>query len=375
MERTPPASPLHHALRAATGVLHRRLEQRLDLMGLVGPALSLSRYQAVLRTFYGYYLPVEAAVAELMQDGLERGLAFEPQAALLARDLAALGLDAGAVVALPRCGELPRLAAREDVAGCLYVLEGASLGGQVIAREVCQRLGLTPGAGASFFAGRGASTAERWRGSPWMARRCGHRQWASGADRRRGLRRVPDLRSLGRAARGCGMNGDGTAPPGVDLTNCEREPIHIPAAIQPHGLLLALDERSLIVTQISDNTEQQLGVPLREVLTRSLADALGPEPAGQVRAAVERGRFDETNPLAVVAHGRSFDGILHRHDGVTILELERSQPPPTGRGAREPLRLALERLQRAKTLQDLCRGHRPRDPAHHGLRAGDAVSV
>ena len=30
----------------------------------------------------------------------------------------------------------------------------------------------------------------------------------------------------------------------VDLTNCEREPIHIPGAIQPHGLLLALDAES-----------------------------------------------------------------------------------------------------------------------------------
>ena len=26
-----------------------------------------------------------------------------------------------------------------------------------------------------------------------------------------------------------------------DLTNCEREPIHIPGAIQPHGVLLALE--------------------------------------------------------------------------------------------------------------------------------------
>ena len=25
----------------------------------------------------------------------------------------------------------------------------------------------------------------------------------------------------------------------IDLTNCEREPIHIPGTIQPHGVLLA----------------------------------------------------------------------------------------------------------------------------------------
>ena len=26
----------------------------------------------------------------------------------------------------------------------------------------------------------------------------------------------------------------------VDLTNCDREPIHVPGSIQPHGFLLAL---------------------------------------------------------------------------------------------------------------------------------------
>ena len=31
----------------------------------------------------------------------------------------------------------------------------------------------------------------------------------------------------------------------VDLTNCEDEPIHIPGAIQPHGLLLAVDPDTL----------------------------------------------------------------------------------------------------------------------------------
>jgi two-component system, chemotaxis family, sensor kinase Cph1 len=27
----------------------------------------------------------------------------------------------------------------------------------------------------------------------------------------------------------------------VDLTNCDREPIHVPGAVQPHGLLLEIE--------------------------------------------------------------------------------------------------------------------------------------
>ena len=46
----------------------------------------------------------------------------------------------------------------------------------------------------------------------------------------------------------------------VDLTNCEREPIHIPGQIQPHGLLLAADLQSLSVVQWSINALAELGV-------------------------------------------------------------------------------------------------------------------
>jgi light-regulated signal transduction histidine kinase (bacteriophytochrome) len=30
--------------------------------------------------------------------------------------------------------------------------------------------------------------------------------------------------------------------PAPDLTNCDREPIHIPGSIQPHGVVLVLDQ-------------------------------------------------------------------------------------------------------------------------------------
>jgi len=33
----------------------------------------------------------------------------------------------------------------------------------------------------------------------------------------------------------------------VDLTTCDREPIHVPGAIQPHGVLLALDDALRVV--------------------------------------------------------------------------------------------------------------------------------
>ena len=40
----------------------------------------------------------------------------------------------------------------------------------------------------------------------------------------------------------------------VDLTNCDREPIHIPGSVQPHGALLAVDPKTLRVVQAGGDT-------------------------------------------------------------------------------------------------------------------------
>jgi heme oxygenase len=49
-----------------------------------------------------------------------------------------------------------------QLAGTLYAIEGATLGGQVIARHVEINRGFTSLTGARFFIGYGAETAQRW---------------------------------------------------------------------------------------------------------------------------------------------------------------------------------------------------------------------
>ena len=53
---------------------------------------------------------------------------------------------------------------------------------------------------------------------------------------------------------------------GVDIANCDREPIHIPGAVQPHGVLLSLREPELVVVQASDNTADLFGRVVAYVL-------------------------------------------------------------------------------------------------------------
>jgi heme oxygenase len=91
------------------------------------------------------------------------GFPLRARSELIESDLLALGLSRREIAELPRCTDLPRLSCTEDLAGCLYVLEGACLGGQVIARALRERLGVAKGSGASFFTGDAEGTSARWR--------------------------------------------------------------------------------------------------------------------------------------------------------------------------------------------------------------------
>ena len=153
------ASSLRQQLKCATATLHRRVEAQL---GLLDQELSFRRYRQVLETFYGFYAPIEIRLSLLADAGPPLGFPLRARAGLIANDLVALGLSSRALVELPWCAELPRLSCREHLAGCLYVLEGACLGGQVVARALRRRLAVAKGSGASFFVGDDDGTAARW---------------------------------------------------------------------------------------------------------------------------------------------------------------------------------------------------------------------
>lgn len=158
----PPAgSPrLRERLRDAVGPLHDALDRSLGF--LLEPGLDRRRYRDVLAAFYGVYAPLEDRLTALRAVSPPLPVPWVARTRLLADDLRALGLAEDELASLPRCEHgLPTGVG--PLAGCLYVLEGASLGGLVITRAVRDALGVGVGAGASFFTGEGPATAARWR--------------------------------------------------------------------------------------------------------------------------------------------------------------------------------------------------------------------
>ena len=120
-------------------------------------------YVGLLESFLGFFEPVERNLATL-QGWNKIGLNIEQRmrASLLRNDLAALRHDDSETRAFIECAELPRLTSMEDALGCMYVLEGSTLGGQFIYRELHSRFGISAETGSSFFYGYGAQSGSMW---------------------------------------------------------------------------------------------------------------------------------------------------------------------------------------------------------------------
>lgn len=147
----------------------------------------------------------------------------------------------------------------------------------------------------------------------------------------------------------------GTAAGTVDLSNCDREPIHIPGRIQGHGYLLALREPDLTIIQVSSNIASLANKSTAQVLGMRADRLVAEGDAERCRRWLLSPDVRETSPTRLVVSGKVFDATAHRHDGTLILELENGRlgdvgPPNDYR----PVRMAMGRLQEAKTLADFC---------------------
>lgn len=113
-------------------------------------------------------------------------------------------------------------------------------------------------------------------------------------------------------------------PPELDLSQCDREPIHLLGGIQPHGVLLAFREPDLVVAVASANTEPLLGLSPQALLGQPITRVLDAPALHRVHAGTAAG------PVRVTVRGRACSALLHDSDGLAVLELE----PLTGEDAR-----------------------------------------
>lgn len=114
----------------------------------------------------------------------------------------------------------------------------------------------------------------------------------------------------------------------ADLSNCEREPIHLAGSIQPHGALLVVRESDQVIVQASQNASAFLGLG-HSLLGLALNDIPG-DLAERLRPHLGDRLMDIARGVRCRA-GRdlgAYDCLIHRAPGGgLVVELERAGPP------------------------------------------------
>lgn len=146
-------------LRAATWPAHQRLERRLRVKERFADRIA---YRSYLEKLWGFCAGLERSLSSASFAAALPDYEARRKLPLLTCDLVALGRDSRQLSLLPqRPGDTaPDVAA---AFGCLYVFEGATLGGRTLLPLVEEQLGLTADHGASFLASYRADVTAMWR--------------------------------------------------------------------------------------------------------------------------------------------------------------------------------------------------------------------
>jgi chemotaxis family two-component system sensor kinase Cph1 len=116
----------------------------------------------------------------------------------------------------------------------------------------------------------------------------------------------------------------------VDLSNCDREPIHIPGKIQSHGFLLAVNSESLLITYASENSKDFIAVEAKDLLGipfEQFEEIAGlPGKSGQLLQMIHLGAakkdYAAVNPYPVQINDADYYMIISATTGAYLIEFE-----------------------------------------------------
>lgn len=142
-------------VKEQTKKLHAETEALL--IPKIKEARTREEYASILHIFYGFYAPLEQQLNLFVTDNVLADWPQRRKAALLLHDLQRLGKS----IEVPVCTQLPAVTTVNEAMGVLYVLEGSTLGGKIIAGILQKNTGLSEDA-FTFFNGYGAENETMW---------------------------------------------------------------------------------------------------------------------------------------------------------------------------------------------------------------------
>ena len=116
----------------------------------------------------------------------------------------------------------------------------------------------------------------------------------------------------------------------VDLTNCDKEPIHIPGKVQSHGCLIAVDKSTYTISYISENALSFLNSSPKELLEKPVSiinNFINPRATefdieDLLKLGIVRKSFDAISPYPVKINDQPFYLIISSSENEWLLEFE-----------------------------------------------------
>lgn len=159
-------STLRKLLREATHHHHVKLNQHSLLAGLMQPHYPLNHYQSLLCIYYQLYRLLEERIRAFLKshpDSFEYDDRYKVP--WLIKDLAYFKIDPLILTPLSQSAtNFLMIETFGQLVGVLYVVEGSSLGGQMIAQILAKNHGFSQDSGSCFFTGYGENTQTFWQG-------------------------------------------------------------------------------------------------------------------------------------------------------------------------------------------------------------------
>lgn len=135
------------------------------------------------------------------------------------------------------------------------------------------------------------------------------------------------------------------------LAGCAQEPIRVPGAIQPHGVLMALSGDPLCIQQISENCMRILGIESDGLLGQGLSVLLSQDQVLLITQFCAHPPGVESDPMRLTIGSKDFSASLHMRDQMLIIELEPFVEPLWEQS--RIITRVLRNLQAATTLETL----------------------
>jgi len=161
----------------------------------------------------------------------------------------------------------------------------------------------------------------------------------------------------------------------VDLTNCDREPIHVLGNIQPFGFLITVGA-DWHVTRASINLDQFIGVAPGEAIGQPLLELFSEKAVHSIRNRITllRGPYavERLFYIALIEGGPLFDLALHFSGGQVVIEAEPSAQEEIEASAM--VRAMVARLNQSEGMTAYFRSGRAPGARPDRVRPGDGLS-